>query len=194
MLRLKMATDKRWAELAENNLKEALIDHAYCEQKAASSAISMIVNYPEYSEMVTKLGEVAIEEMEHFNMVHEKILARGWELGKERKDEYVNRLSQFFVKSSNRKERMIQRLLLAAMIEARSCERFRLLSKTVDDKELSDFYNELVKSEASHYQLFLGFAKEYGSDIMDIDKVWDEFLMFESNLVSEYGNSPLMHG
>lgn len=194
MLRLKMATDKRWAELAENKLKEALIDHAYCEQKAASSAISMIVNYPEYSEMVTKLGEVAIEEMEHFNMVHEKILARGWELGKERKDEYVNRLSQFFVKSSNRKERMIQRLLLAAMIEARSCERFRLLSKTVDDKELSDFYNELVKSEASHYQLFLGFAKEYGSDIMDIDKVWDEFLMFESNLVSEYGNSPLMHG
>ena len=138
MLRLKLPTDKRWAELVENDLKGALIDHAFCEQKAASSAISLIVNFPEYSEIVEAMTEVALEEMQHFQQVHKKILDRGWKLDNERKDEYVNRLIKFFPKTKVRKVSLINRLLFSAMIEARSCERFRVLSLNVKDKELSE--------------------------------------------------------
>lgn len=194
MLRLKLPTEKRWAELAQNNLKEALIDHAFCEQKAASSAISLIVTYPDYPELVEKMSEIAIEEMEHFKMVHEKILARGWKLDKERKDEYVNRLRKFFNKSKDRKINLINRLLLAAMIEARSCERFRVLTLTVQDEELKEFYHELTKSEAGHYAVFLNFARKYGEDIIDVEAKWQEFLKFEAELIKDYGNSALIHG
>ena len=148
MLRLKLATEKRWAELAEKNLKEAMIDHAFCEQKAASSAISIIVNFPDYPELVKKMSEIAIEEMEHFRAVHDKILARGWKLKLGRKNDYVNKISKFFPKTSDRKLNLINKLLLAAMIEARSCERFRVLTLTIKDKELVEFYHELTKSEA----------------------------------------------
>lgn len=194
MLRLKLPTEKRWAELAENNLKEALIDHAFCEQKAASSAISLIVTYPDYPELVEKMSEIAIEEMEHFKMVHEKILARGWKLDKERKDEYVNKLRKFFHKSKDRKVNLVNKLLLAAMIEARSCERFRVLTLTVKDKELSDFYHELTKSEAGHYALFLNFARKYGEGLFDVESKWQEFLKFEAEIIKEHGNSALIHG
>lgn len=194
MLRLKLPTEKRWAELAENNLKEALIDHAFCEQKAASSAISLIVTYPDYPELVEKMSEIAIEEMEHFKMVHEKILARGWKLDKERKDEYVNKLRKFFHKSKDRKINLVNKLLLAAMIEARSCERFRVLTLTVKDKELSDFYHELTKSEAGHYALFLNFARKYGEGLFDVEAKWQEFLKFEAEIIKEHGNSALIHG
>lgn len=194
MLRLKLPTEKRWAELAQNNLKEALIDHAFCEQKAASSAISLIVTYPDYPELVEKMSEIAIEEMEHFKMVHEKILARGWKLDKERKDEYVNRLRKFFHKSPDRKINLINRLLLSAMIEARSCERFRVLTLTVEDEELKEFYHELTKSEAGHYAVFLNFARQYGEGILDVESKWQEFLKFEAELIKDYGNSALIHG
>ena len=194
MLRLKLATDKRWAELVENDLKEALIDHAFCEQKAASSAISLIVNFPEYSDIVEAMTEVALEEMQHFQQVHKKILERGWKLDNERKDEYVNRLIKFFPKTKVRKVSMINRLLFSAMIEARSCERFRVLSLNVKDKELSEFYNELTKSEAQHYLLFLNFAKKYGKDVYDVDHKWNEFLQFEAEVIKDYGKSAQIHG
>jgi tRNA-(ms[2]io[6]A)-hydroxylase len=194
MLRLKLPTDKRWAELAQNDLKEALIDHAFCEQKAASSAISIIVQYPEYSELVDEMSKIAQEEMQHFEMVHQKILDRGWVLGRERKDEYVNKLAKYFKKTGDRRENLVHKLLFSAMIEARSCERFRVLSTTVEDEELRDFYNELTKSEAGHYALFLRYAHKYGDEIMDVSQKWEEFLDFEAEVISEYGKSARMHG
>ncbi len=193
MLRLKLATEKRWAELAEKNLKEAMIDHAFCEQKAASSAISIIVNFPDYPELVKKMSEIAIEEMEHFRAVHDKILARGWKLKLGRKNDYVNKISKFFPKTSDRKLNLINKLLLAAMIEARSCERFRVLTLTIKDKELVEFYHELTKSEAGHFALFLNFAKKY-ADGIDIEAKWQEFLKFEAEIVQDYGKSAHIHG
>lgn len=193
MLRLKLATEKRWAELAEKNLKEAMIDHAFCEQKAASSAISIIVNFPDYPELVEKMSEIAIEEMEHFRAVHNKILERGWKLKLGRKNDYVNKISKFFPKTSDRKLSLINKLLLAAMIEARSCERFRVLTLTIKDKELVEFYHELTKSEAGHFALFLNFAKKY-SDGIDIEAKWQEFLKFEAEIVQDYGKSAHIHG
>ena len=193
MLRLKLATEKRWAELAEKNLKEAMIDHAFCEQKAASSAISIIINFPDYPELVKKMSEIAIEEMEHFRAVHDKILARGWKLKLGRKNDYVNKISKFFPKTSDRKLNLINKLLLAAMIEARSCERFRVLTLTIKDKELVEFYHELTKSEAGHFALFLNFAKKY-ADGIDIEAKWQEFLKFEAEIVQDYGKSAHIHG
>lgn len=196
MLRLKLPTDKRWAELVEKNLKEVMTDHAYCEQKAATSAITIIVNYPEYSEMVTKLSEIVIEEMEHFRRVHDKILERGWKLGRERKDEYIHELVKFVPRSSHRVENLVNKLLLSAMIEARSCERFRVLYNYLKDKdkELADFYHELEQSEAMHFTTFLNFAREYGSEYMDVDKKWEDFLVYESDVISRYGNKEQIHG
>lgn len=194
MLRLKLPTDKRWAELAQNNLQEAMSDHAFCEQKAASSAISLIVQYPEYSDLVAKMSKIAQEEMQHFEMVHQKILDRGWVLGRERKDEYVNRLAKFFHKGSDRRKNLVYKLLFSAMIEARSCERFRVLSQNTTDKELKDFYNELTKSEAGHYMLFLRFAHKYGDDIIDVDAEWERFLEYEAEVIKDYGVSAKMHG
>lgn len=196
MLRLKLPTDKKWAELAQNNLKEVMIDHAFCEQKAASSAISIIINYPEYSELVSKLSEIAIEEMEHFKAVHNKILERGWVLGKERRDYYIHDLAAFMPKTSDKKVNLIYKLLLSAMIEARSCERFRVLYTFLKDKdaELAEFYHTLEQSEAMHYTVFLNFARQYGNEIMDVDAKWEEFLAYESEVISKYGDKELIHG
>ena len=128
MLGLQLPTDPRWVELVESNIPEVLTDHAWCEQKAASNAISTIVRYPELTDLVEELTRIAMEEMEHFGMVVEKIKERGWVLGKERKDPYIHDLATFIKKGGSREEQLVDRLLLAAMIEARSCERFRMLS------------------------------------------------------------------
>lgn len=194
MLRLKMPTDPKWASVAESNLEEILIDHAFCEQKAASSAISIIINYPEYSDLVQTLSEIAQEEMEHFQRVHKKIIERGYVLGRERKDEYVNRLSKFFIKTNDRKINLVQKLLFSAMIEARSCERFRVLSKNIDDKELAEFYHELMISEAEHYKVFLNYAKKYGKDLLDVNEVWENFLKYEADIIKDYGKKEFIHG
>jgi len=195
MLKLKMKTDPRWVALAENNIKEVMIDHAFCEQKAASNAISIIVKFPEYSEVVTAMSELVREEMEHFKMVHDKILANGWVLGQERKDDYVNKLMTFFPKGGSRVSHLVYRLLLAAMIEARSCERFKTLSENIKDKELASFYYDLMISEAGHYTMFIKLAKKVGApEKIDIDKIWEEFLLFEGNLISNYGQKESIHG
>jgi tRNA-(ms[2]io[6]A)-hydroxylase len=140
MLRLKTETDPRWADLASKDLEEILTDHAFCEQKAASTAISLIVKFPDYPELVTEMSALAREEMEHFQRVHEIILKRGYTLGRERKDEYVNELLSFVRKDGSRIVNLVEKLLFSAMIEARSCERFRVLSENIEDKELSEFY------------------------------------------------------
>lgn len=193
MLRLKLPTDPRWVNIVEKNIKEILIDHAWCEQKAATNAVSIIVRYPECTDLVNAMIDLAQEELKHFQMVHEKIIARGWVLGPERKDEYVNLLYNFRRKGGARHTQLTDHLLFAAMIEARSCERFRVLSENINDKELAEFYHELMISEATHYTTFIGFAKQYANG-EDVEKRWQEFLDFEGGIIKQFGVKETIHG
>ncbi|MFI2742900.1 tRNA-(ms[2]io[6]A)-hydroxylase [Zhouia sp. PK063] len=193
MLGLKLPTDPRWINIVEKNIEEILTDHAFCEQKAASTAISMIVLFPEYTELVQEMTALVKEEMSHFKMVHDKIIARGWILGRDRKDEYVIRLMQFFPKGGSRTTFLVHKLLYAALIEARSCERFRLLSEHIQDEELATFYRNLMASEANHYTMFLGFARKYGNR-EEVDKKWQDLLDYEAQIMKDLGKTETMHG
>lgn len=193
MLGLQLPTDPRWAELVRTDLSELLTDHAWCELKAASNVMSMIVRYPDLSELVAELTRIGQEELAHFGQVHEKIMARGWVIGPERKDHYVNELLQFVKKDGGREERLVDRLLFSAMIEARSCERFKILSTEAEDEDLRTFYRELMISEAGHYTTFIGFARRYGGKV-DVDSRWREFLAFEAEVVGRYGKAATIHG
>ncbi|HET8754026.1 MAG TPA: tRNA-(ms[2]io[6]A)-hydroxylase [Salinimicrobium sp.] len=193
MLGLKLPTDPRWVNIVEKNIEEILTDHAYCEQKAASTAISLIVTHPEYSELVTAMTALAREEMGHFKMVHDRILERGYVLGRDRKDIYVAKLMAFFPKGGSRLTNLIHRLLYAALIEARSCERFRLLSENLEDKELAEFYRSLMVSEANHYTMFLNFARKYG-DRKEVDEKWQALLKYEAEIMKDLGTSETIHG
>ncbi|HZW76730.1 MAG TPA: tRNA-(ms[2]io[6]A)-hydroxylase [Flavobacteriaceae bacterium] len=193
MLGLKLPTDPRWVNIVEMNIEEILTDHAWCEQKAASTAISLIINYPEYTDLVKEMTALAKEEMSHFKMVHDKIVARGWVLGRDRKDLYVNEIMGFFPKGGSRLDNLIHRLLYAALIEARSCERFRLLSEELEDQELADFYRKLMISEANHYTMFLTFARKYGNR-SEVDQKWDSLLTFEAEVMKSLGKDYTVHG
>lgn len=193
MLGLKLPTDPRWVNIVEKNIEEILTDHAYCEQKAASMAISLIIGFPEKSDLVKAMTALAREEMGHFNMVHEKIVQRGWVLGRERKDEYVLELMKCFPKGGSRETHLVHKLLYAAMIEARSCERFRLLSEDMADSELAEFYRSLMVSEANHYTMFLKFARKYGNR-EEVDKKWQQLLDYEASIMQNLGKKETMHG
>ncbi|MBK9800115.1 MAG: tRNA-(ms[2]io[6]A)-hydroxylase [Bacteroidetes bacterium] len=193
MLKLKLPTDPRWVNIVESNIDEILTDHAFCEQKAATNAISLLVNYPEYSDLVDAMTELAKEELTHFEMVHQKIKERGKVLGRERRDEYVNELYAFVRKGYKREIVLVDRLLFSAMIEARSCERFRVLSENIADKELAAFYHELMISEANHYTMFIKFAKKYANG-QDVDKRWNEYLEYEATVIAKYGKRETVHG
>tara|TARA_R110002049_G_scaffold309289_2_gene520240 strand:+ start:19917 stop:20498 length:582 start_codon:yes stop_codon:yes gene_type:complete len=193
MLGLKLATDPRWVNIVESNIEEILTDHAWCEQKAATNAITIITLNSEHEDLVTDLLALAKEELEHFQMVHDIIKKRGYTLGRERKDSYVNELYKFMNKGGSREQSMVDRLLFSAMIEARSCERFKLLSKEIKDPELSKFYHDLMISEAGHYTLFISYARKYGKAI-DVDKRWQELIDFEAEVIQNYGKSETIHG
>jgi len=193
MLGLKLPTDPRWVNIVEKNIEEILTDHAYCEQKATSTAISLIVTFPEYTELVQEMVSLVKEEISHFKMVHDKILKNGWVLGRDRKDEYVVQLMTFFPKGGNRTTQLVHRLLYAALIEARSCERFRLLSEQLKDKELAEFYRSLMVSEANHYTMFLGFARQYGNR-KEVDQKWQQLLEFEAQIMKDLGKKETIHG
>ena len=193
MLGLKLPTDPRWVNIVEKNIDEILTDHAYCEQKAASTAISLIVTFPEYPELVQEMTALSREEMGHFKMVHDRILARGGTLGRYRKDDYVIELMKFFPKGGDRKTQLIHRLLYAALIEARSCERFRLLSEELKDKDLAEFYRKLMISEAGHYTMFLKFARKYG-DRKEVDQKWQDLLEYEAGIMKNLGKKETVHG
>ncbi|MCD2258685.1 tRNA-(ms[2]io[6]A)-hydroxylase [Psychroserpens luteolus] len=193
MLGLKLPTDPRWVNIVEKNVEDILTDHAYCEQKAASTAISLIVSFPEYTDLVKEMTALVKEEISHFKMVHDRILANGWVLGRDRKDEYVLQLLKFFPKGGSRTTQLVHRLLYAALIEARSCERFRLLSEELQDKDLAEFYRKLMVSEANHYTMFLGFARQYG-DRTEVDEKWQQLLEFEANIMKDLGKSETIHG
>ena len=193
MLGLKLATDPSWVNIVESNIEEILTDHAWCEQKAATNCITIIINNSEKPELVSALLDISKEEIEHFKMVHDLILARGLTFGRERKDNYVNELAKFMKKGATREIAFVDRLLFSAMIEARSCERFKVLSENIEDKELAQFYRELMISEAGHYTTFLGFARKYANGI-DVDGRWKEWIEFETKLISNYGKSETIHG
>ena len=194
MLGLKLPTDPRWADIAEKNIEEILVDHAYCEQKAASTAISLIVSFPEYSDLVNAMTALAREEMGHFKMVHDRLLNMGFKMGWDRKDEYVIQLLKFFPKGGSRSTQLVHRLLIAGLIEARSCERFRLLSEELEDKDLAKFYRDLMISEANHYTMFLKFARQYGEDRKIVDKKWEDLLEFEAKIMKDLGTKESIHG
>jgi tRNA 2-(methylsulfanyl)-N6-isopentenyladenosine37 hydroxylase len=193
MLGLKLPTDPRWVNIAEKNIEEILTDHAFCEQKATSTAISLIVSFPEYTDLVKEMIDLVKEEMSHFKMVHDLILECGWTLGRDRKDDYVLQIIKFFPKGGSRTTQLVHRLLYAALIEARSCERFRLLSEELQDKQLAKFYKKLMISEANHYSMFLGFARQYGK-LDEVNTKWQQLLDYETTIMKNLGKSETIHG
>lgn len=194
MLGLKLETDHRWIKLVDTKISEILTDHAWCEQKAASNAISIVVGWPEHTDLVDTMLSIAKEELTHFELVHDKIKERGFQLGQERRDDYVNDLYKFMRKGYKRDIVLIDRLLFAAMVEARSCERFRILSEQISDADLRNFYRELMISEANHYTTFLGFARKYGNATEDVNKRWQQWLDYESEVIRNYSKKETMHG
>lgn len=184
VLGIDLATDPRWVNLAELELEEILSDHAYCEQKATTSCISLIQRYPERTELVQELMPIVTEEWGHFRLVVAEMSKRGMSLGRQRKDQYVNRLRDFMKRANNREEKLLHELMICAMIEARSCERFRLLSLHISEEELQAFYHRFMVSEAGHYKLFLKLAKLYFTDEVALAK-WQEMLQFEAELLAD---------
>ena len=195
ILRLQLPTDPRWANKVEENLEDILSDHAWCEQKAATNAIMLIINNAEKEDLVTAMTEISIEEMQHFQMVHDIIKERGFEFLRERKDDYVNDLMKFCKKSSDgsREGGLIERLLFAAMIEARSCERFKVLSENLKDEKLAQFYRDLMESEAAHYTTFINLARKYAGNI-DVESRWKAWLEHEAQIIANYGKGVTVHG
>jgi len=181
-LGLELPTDPRWVNVAEKNIEEILVDHAYCEQKAASSCISLIVTYPEKEPLVDALTPIVAEEWSHFERVLDELKKRGYSLKRQRKDEYVERLQQVIRRGGSREQQLVERLLMNALIEARSCERFKILWKGIADKELSIFYYELMVSEAGHYKTFLQLAKEFMAEDYVMDR-WRELLEQEAEIM-----------
>jgi tRNA-(ms[2]io[6]A)-hydroxylase len=182
VLGLELPTDPRWVDIAEKNIGDILTDHAYCEQKAATTCISLIVQFHDKEKLVDMLIPVVAEEWDHFRRVLNELKKRNLRLGPQRKDEYVERLGKLVRKGGSRDQQLVEKLLMSAMIEARSCERFRLLWKEITDKKLSEFYYELMVSEASHYKNFLSLAKEY-DDPQQVHVRWHELLTQEAEIM-----------
>ncbi|MBP7273504.1 MAG: tRNA-(ms[2]io[6]A)-hydroxylase [Saprospiraceae bacterium] len=183
-LGLQLPTDPRWVDLAEISLEAILSDHAYCELKAATACISLIQTYPDKTELVHQLAPIVTEEWGHFRMVLKELEKRGLQLKQQRKDAYVNGLLAFQTKGGSNEMRFLEKLLTCALIEARSCERFRLLSLHLTDPELCDFYHRFMVAEAAHYRLFLDLAELYFG-IAKVRKRWHEYLIFEASLLKE---------
>ncbi|MDJ1502558.1 tRNA-(ms[2]io[6]A)-hydroxylase [Xanthocytophaga agilis] len=183
MLGLKLPTDPRWVNIAEKNIDEILIDHAYCEQKAASNGISLIVQFPERTKLVDTMTEIVAEEWNHFERVLAELKKRGYHLGHKRSDEYAVRLGKLERKGGRIEQQLMDKLLISALIEARSCERFRLLSENIADESLKEFYYELMVSEAGHYRTFLDLAKEYMPS-ETVKQRWEELLQAEAEIIS----------
>ena len=182
MLGLKLPTDPRWVNLAKKSIGEILTDHAFCEQKAATQCISLITLYPEKTELVNKLSPIVTEEWAHFRMVLKELEKRGLTLGFQRKDQYVNELIKHLKQGGKKETRLLDKLLFSALIEARSCERFKLLSEHISDKDLQKFYRELMEAEAGHYRLFIDLAKTY-SDEKLVKERWQELLEIEADIM-----------
>ena len=184
MLGLKLPTDPRWVNLAEMSIEDILTDHAYCEQKAATFCISLISQYPDKFDMVEELAPIVTEEWGHFRMVLKELKNRNLKLGRQRKDEYVNGLMKFQKKGGSREDQLLEKLLICALIEARSCERFRLLSLHISDDNLKAFYHKFMVAEAGHYVLFIELAKKYSGTEKALAR-WQEYLAYEAEVMQQ---------
>lgn len=184
ILGLHLPTDPRWVNLAAISLEEVLTDHAFCEQKAATSCISLIQRYPEKDRLVQELAPIVTEEWGHFRQVLAEMRKRGYSLGRQRKDMYVNALMEFQQKGGDPASVLLDRLLIFALIEARSCERFRLLSEGLEDEYLREFYRKFMISEAGHYRLFIDLANEYIPDEDRVRTRWQEWLDAEAKIIT----------
>jgi tRNA-(ms[2]io[6]A)-hydroxylase len=182
ILGLQLPTDPRWVNLAEKNIEDILTDHAYCEQKAATSCISLIQGFPEKEKLVDALAPIVTEEWGHFRMVLHELQKRHLPLGAQRKDEYVNKLQAFKIKGNSKDARLLDNLLMMALIEARSCERFKRLSEGLHDAYLQQFYKKFMESEAGHYTLFIQLAYEYLPEPM-VKTRWKEWLQYEKEIM-----------
>jgi tRNA-(ms[2]io[6]A)-hydroxylase len=185
MFGLKLATDPRWVNIAEKSIHDILVDHAFCEQKAATQCISLIVRFADYPKIVEKVAPVVSEEWGHFRKVLKELKKRGLELGKSRKDEYVLELLKFVKKGGPKEDHLLEQLLICGLIEARSCERFRLLSLYCTDEQLKEFYYEFMVSEAGHYTLFLDLARTYFPPEI-VKKRWQEWLDYEASIMENW--------
>jgi tRNA-(ms[2]io[6]A)-hydroxylase len=183
MLGLKLATDPRWVNIAQMNIEDILIDHAYCEQKAASTGISIILQFPEREKLVEVVSPIVAEEWGHFRMVIKELKKRGYKFGKKRVDQYVVELQKLERKGDKIERQLMDKLLVSAIIEARSCERFRLLSENIQDEGLKVFYHELMISEAGHYRTFVDLAKEYMPEA-EVKQRLDEMLEAEAEIIN----------
>ena len=184
ILGLHLPTDPRWVDLASMSLEEILTDHAYCEQKAATSCISLIQRYPDKEKLVSELAPIVTEEWGHFRLVLHELQKRDLRLGRQRKDQYVNRLLEFQKKGGDFEDRFLDQLLTMALIEARSCERFKRLSEGLDDEYMRNFYRRFMESEAGHYTLFLELAETY-VEKQKVRSRWSEWLKFEASVMQE---------
>ena len=193
ILGLQLPTDPRWVDLASISIEAILTDHAYCEQKAATTCITLIQKYSDRVELVEELSPIVTEEWGHFRAVLAELKKRNLPLGKQRKDIYVNKLLGFQKKDGSPEQRFLDRLLIMALIEARSCERFKVFAENMEDEELSKFYTNLMVSEANHYTVFLKFAREY-QDREIVDQKWNALVAFEAEMMKERGNSAKIHG
>ncbi|HUM48040.1 MAG TPA: tRNA-(ms[2]io[6]A)-hydroxylase [Chitinophagales bacterium] len=183
MFRLRLPTDPRWVDLASLSLEEILTDHAYCEQKATSTCISLIQNYPDREELVNQLSPIVTEEWGHFRMVMAELKKRKLKLGRQRKDEYVNALRKMIRMGDRVERQLMDKLLVSALIEARSCERFRLLSEKLPQPELRKFYRLFMESEAGHYTVFMKLAKKY-MPAKVVNERWKEMLEHEKEILN----------
>ncbi len=186
ILKLQLPTDPRWVTWVDDNLEEILSDHAFCEQKAASSCISLIVQFSDRSTLVDVLSPIVAEEWEHFQRVLALMRDRGFTLGKKRTDEYVVQLARQERKGGAIERQLMDKLLINAMIEARSCERFKILWKNLTDDTLKAFYYDLMASEAGHYVTFVKLAKEYMPEAV-VKARWEELLTIEADIVNDLG-------
>ena len=184
ILGLQLPTDPRWVDLAEKSIEEILTDHAYCEQKAATTCISLIQRYSEREKLVKELAPIVTEEWGHFRLVLQELEKRNLKLGKQRKDEYVNKLIEFQKQGGSVESRMLDQLLTMALIEARSCERFKRLSEGLNDEYLRNFYRRFMESEAGHYTLFIELAETY-VDKEKVRKRWAEWLKYEAGVIND---------
>ncbi len=183
ILKLKLNSDPRWVDIAAKNIEDILVDHAWCEQKAASTGISMIIHYPEKTKLVAALTALVAEEWEHFARVMQELGKRGFALGRPRRDDYVVQLLAHVRKGGPRERQLMDQLLVSALIEARSCERFKLLWQHIPDPELSQFYYELMASEAGHFVSYVELAKEY-CEAAAVDARLQELLLVEGEIVT----------
>ncbi len=184
ILGLKLPTDPRWVDLTKKSLEDILTDHAYCEQKAATSCISLIQRYSDKEKLVQELSPIVTEEWGHFRSVLAELQKRNLKLGKQRKDEYVNQLMQFEIKGGSEEDRLLDKLLMCALIEARSCERFKRLSEGLEDTYLQNFYRKFMESEAGHYSLFIELAETY-IEKKEVRRRWQEWLNHEAEIMKQ---------